>query len=71
MARKVIVPVSQFLKNTYFDLLKNAPPTAPIVCSICLDDLMNCKNCFCLLNCGHNFHIQCVSNQARCPVCRE
>ena len=68
MARKVI-PVSRFLKNNYFEMLKTK--SEPIVCSICLEDVLNCKNCYCLLACGHNFHFQCVSNETRCPVCRE
>ena len=62
--------VSSYLSNQYFDMCKatNAEQT----CAICLDNVLDCKRCFCLLVCGHAFHSTCyLMNGDICPICRE
>jgi len=56
-----------FLKNNYFDMLKEKRET--IECSICLEEI-DCKNCFCLLTCGHSYHLACILKCHNCPICR-
>jgi hypothetical protein len=59
--------VKPFLKNNYFDMLKKNGER--IECSICMDEI-DCKNCFCLLTCGHYFHLYETLRCDSCPVCR-
>ena len=63
-------PVSDYLKNSYFDLLVKT--NTKLQCPICLEeDLLCCKNCFCLLNCGHAMHLHEYLKISKCPVCRK
>ena len=43
-----------------------------IDCPVCLESVMTCRHCFCILNCGHSLHTSCYlqlrGNQ--CPLCR-
>lgn len=70
MAPKKSIPVSSFLKCQYFELMKQTNNT--LECSICLTDVLNCKNCMCLLSCGHAFHFECITqtSTSNCPMCR-
>lgn len=65
--REPIRIVKDFLKNNYFDMLKEKKEK--IECSICLEEI-DCKNCFCLLTCGHSYHLGCVLKCHKCPICR-
>ena len=56
--RQPIRPVKDFLKNNYWELLE---------CSICLNEV-DCKNCFCLMDCGHSFHLCCILKCKNCPL---
>ena len=60
-------PVKSFLKNQVWELLKEKQKE--IECSICLEGI-DCKNCYCLLTCGHSFNLCCIVGQTRCPLCR-
>ena len=60
-------PVKDFLKNEYWDLKKFKNEI--LECAICLNNI-DCKNCYCLLSCGHGFHISCVIRTDKCPLCR-
>lgn len=66
-ANSVVFPVKTFLKNQVWDLLKQQNKECE--CSICLETI-DCKNCYCLLSCGHSFHLCCIVGQTRCPLCR-
>jgi hypothetical protein len=61
-------PVSHFLANEWFRVKKTL--NEPLECSICLNDI-DCKNCICLLMCGHAYHIGCIHQQTFCPLCRQ
>jgi len=63
----VVFPVKTFLKNQVWDLLEQQNKECE--CSICLETI-KCKNCYCLLTCGHSFHMCCIIGQTRCPLCR-
>ena len=41
-------------------------------CPVCLQSVMNCRHCFCLLACGHALHTSCFLQlrEDSCPVCR-
>lgn len=41
-------------------------------CPVCLESVMACRQCFCLLACGHAMHTSCFLQlrEAVCPVCR-
>jgi len=56
-------PVSFFLAKEFFKLKET------LECPICLETI-NCPNCFCLLMCGHGYHIQCITTQTKCALCR-
>ena len=63
--------VSRHLSSTHFDLLNAAGMDE--VCSICLESVMNCRRCYCLLSCGHSLHAGCflqLKDASVCPVCR-
>ena len=62
-----IRPVKDFLKNTFYDMLKEK--NEKIECPICYEEI-DCRNCFCLLNCGHYLHLHEVLRCNTCPVCR-
>ena len=59
--------VSDFLKNNYWDMMRELKKTQE--CSICLNE-MDCKKCFTLLNCGHSFCLCCIIRCQACPLCR-
>ena len=59
--------VKDFLKNQFWQLKKDKGET--MECSICLSDI-DCEKCFCLLTCGHNFHVCCIFKCTNCPLCR-
>lgn len=63
--------VSPYLANTYFEMAKTLK--RDMECPVCLESLMCCKDCFCLLKCGHSIHAKCyfyIQDKSRCPVCR-
>ena len=63
-------PVSDHLKNIYFDLLVKTD--TKLQCPVCLEeDLLTCKKCFCLLHCGHALHLHEYLKVSKCPVCRK
>lgn len=62
-----IRPVKDFLKNTFYDLLKEKGEK--IECPICMEEI-NCKKCFTLLSCGHYLHLDELLKCKSCPVCR-
>ena len=41
-------------------------------CPVCLDPVLSCRHCFCLLACGHVLHTSCFLQlrEDSCPVCR-
>jgi hypothetical protein len=61
-------PVSMFLAKEYFSQKEKLKET--LDCPICLETI-DCVNCFCLLMCGHSFHLGCIISQSRCALCRE
>jgi len=65
--REPVRITKDFLKNNYFDMLKEKKEK--IECSICLEEI-DCKNCFCLLTCGHSYHLGCILKCHNCPICR-
>lgn len=63
-------PVSNHLTREYYDMCKTTNKS--LECSICLEPI-DCKNCICLLLCGHSFHYNCilrVTPPVKCPLCR-
>ena len=60
-------PVGEFLRSRYFELHKNS--LIDLECVVCLQSIHEC--CFELLNCGHFFHLRCISKLSKCPICRE
>lgn len=61
--------VSQFLRNTHYKLLKDAGVS--LDCAVCLSTVLNCKDCYALLVCGHSFHMGCLIDVDVCPLCRK
>lgn len=57
--------VKDYLKNQFWELKKNET----MECSICLDNI-DCQKCFCLLSCGHAYHLCCIIRCNTCPLCR-
>ncbi len=64
-------PVSDFLKNNYFEMLKKNNENTKIECPVCFEEI-DCKHCFCLLNCGHYLHLHewFKIPSRKCPICR-
>ena len=60
--------VADFLKNNHYEMMKELKKSQE--CSICMEDMMCCKNCYTLLNCGHSFHLCCIIKCSTCPLCR-
>jgi hypothetical protein len=63
-------PVSIHLTKEYYEMTTALNKT--LECSICLEPIC-CKNCICLLLCGHSYHFNCilrVEKPAKCPLCR-
>lgn len=62
--------VSCYLAETYFDMCKQLKIDND--CPICMESVMCCKKCFCLLRCGHAFHLSCWMKTEinNCPTCR-
>ena len=61
--------VSCYLAENYFDMCKQLK--IDLECPVCMDKLC-CKKCFCLLRCGHYFHLSCwmKTELNNCPTCR-
>ncbi len=62
-------PVGDHLKNQFYDLLVKSGE--PLECPVCLESVLGCRNCFCLLVCGHAMHLHEYLKLSKCPVCRE
>ena len=62
-------PVNEYLKNNYYDLLVKSGEALEY--PICMESVLGCRNCFCLLVCGHAMHLHEYLKVTRCPVCRE
>ena len=63
--------VSPYLSDSYYEMARSLDHD--MSCPICLESLMCCKSCFCLLKCGHALHVRCflqMQDRSRCPVCR-
>ncbi len=62
--------VSCYLADNYFDMCKQLK--IDMECPICMESVMCCKKCFCLLRCGHAFHLSCwiKTEINNCPTCR-
>ena len=61
-------PVSDFLKNTYYNMKKRLDDD--LTCAICLEKI-DCERCMCVLTCGHFFHLhEILKLNFKCPVCR-
>lgn len=60
--------VSDYLKNNTYDMMKELNKKDE--CSICMEDVLCCKKCFTVLNCGHMFHLGCIIRCPSCPICR-
>ncbi len=63
-----IVYCETFLSNKLFDLCQISKES--LECSICLEGI-DCKKCHVVLSCGHSYHIGCIINQPKCPICRK
>ena len=62
--------VTPYLANQYFDLCKAT--NKDLTCAICLDNVVDCKRCCCLLRCGHAYHSTCyLQSDGSCAICRE
>lgn len=61
-------PVSFYLAKEYFSQKEQLHEV--LECPICLE-VINCVNCFCLLVCGHSYHIGCIMSQTCCALCRK
>ena len=62
-------PVNEYLKNQFYDL--HVKSGQPLDCPVCLESVLGCRNCFCLLVCGHAMHLHEFLKVSKCPVCRE
>ena len=62
-------PVSDHLKDQYYDLLVKSGEM--LDCPVCLESVLGCKNCLCLLMCGHAMHLHEYLKLSKCPVCRQ
>lgn len=66
-------PVKSHLKDLVFNYMKNDISCEDKTCSICLENVLDCKRCFTVLACGHFYHAYCwaqVKNN-QCPECRQ
>ena len=62
---------SPFITQQFWEMSKALEKV--VECPVCLESVMSCRHCFCLLMCGHALHTSCFL-QLRgnpCPVCRE
>ena len=59
--------VSDFLRCRHFELQK--AQNEDLECVICLQPVLEC--CYTLYQCGHYFHMRCISKLSKCPICRE
>jgi hypothetical protein len=59
--------VGEYLKNNYYDMAKENGKS--LDCPICMEDIC-CKKCFCLLPCGHAYHLSCLLPLDKCALCR-
>ena len=61
---------SSFLTHQIWEMSKELEKI--LECPVCLESVMSCRHCFCLLTCGHALHTSCFL-QLRgqpCPLCR-
>lgn len=59
--------VGEYLKNNYYDMAKENGKE--LECPICMENIC-CKKCFCLLPCGHSYHLSCLLPLDKCALCR-
>ena len=59
--------VKPYLRDNVWNMMKQT--NQKIECPVCLDEI-DCKNCFCLLTCGHHLHLHELLRCKSCPVCR-
>ena len=62
-----------YLKKNYWSMAKQL--NKKFECSICLEEIdceYGCERCFCILTCGHIYHLPCIIRcpQMSCPLCR-
>ena len=65
-------------KIDYFQNIINNFELNNYVCSICIENIDNNNNNLCIINCGHSFCKNCLTNyviqqdkKCKCPICRE
>ena len=67
---------SSFLTRQFWEMKKrlqnNVAADVADDCPVCLESVLNCRHCFCLLACGHALHTACFLQlrDDSCPVCR-
>ena len=68
---------SAYLTQQFWEMKKSLQTDADVGaddedCPVCLQSVLACRQCFCLLNCGHALHTSCFlqMHEAICPVCR-
>ena len=61
---------SSFLTRQFWEMKKALDHTDD--CPVCLQNVLACRHCFCLLACGHALHTACFLQlrDDSCPVCR-
>ena len=63
----IVVICKPFLRNFVYEThIKNG---TELECPICME-IIDCKNCFCLLSCSHYAHSYCLQRINKCPICR-
>ena len=60
--------VSNKLKNEYYHMAKKL--NVKLECGICFEQIC-CKDCFCMTNCGHFYHLHEYIRCDFCPTCRD
>ena len=67
---------SSYLTQQFWEMKKrlqnNVAADVADDCPVCLESVLNCRHCFCLLACGHALHTACFLQlrDDSCPVCR-
>ena len=62
---------SPFITQQFWEMSKALEKV--VECPVCLESVMSCRHCFCLLMCGHALHTSCFLQLrgSPCPVYRE